>query len=136
MYNELVYLKWNKEAQLSSRFRELLSDVFHLGRGGDVAMRNREIVNDHEFRENVAVESETEERYKDDEGELNVGMKSLTVRAAVLTASPMQLRARHEYVPRDLSGDGMMMMMMKMMMDMLVMMEMMIVMLTNLLPLS
>ena len=44
-------------------------------------------------------------------------MKCLTVRAAVLTASPMQLRARHEYVPRDLSGDGMMMMMMTMMRD-------------------
>ena len=56
----------------------------------------------------------------------------------MLTASPMQLRARHEYVPRDLSGDGMMMMM-KMMMDMLElleMMEMMTVMFTNLLPLS
>ena len=80
-------------------------------------------------------------------------MKSLTVRAAVLTASPMQLRARQEYVPRDLAEDGvivmmkmmkmmeMMMMMtmmtmirmMKMMMEML---EMLIVMLTNLLPLS
>ena len=137
MYTELVYLKWNKEAQLSSRFRELLSDVFHLVRG-DVVMRNSEIVNDHEFRENVAVENETEERYKDNEGDLNVGMKSLTVRAAVLTASPMQLRARHEYVPRDLSGDGMMKML-KMIMDMLElleMMEMLIVMLANLLPLS
>ena len=101
------------------------------------------------------VESETEEKYEDDEGELNVGMKSLTVRAAVLTASPMQLRARHEYVPRDLSGDGMMKMLkmtIKMMMVMMVMMmmvkmirmmkkmmemlEMLIVMLTNLLPLS
>ena len=98
------------------------------------------------------VESETEEKYEDDEGDLKVWMKSLTVRAAVLTASPMQLRARHEYVPRDLSGDGMMKMlkmtikmmmgmmemmamirMMKMMMEML---EMLIVMLTNLLPLS
>ena len=72
-------------------------------------------------------------------------MKSLTVRAAVLTASPMQLRARHEYVPRDLSKDGMILMMVKMMkmmmelmemMEMLQMLEMMIVMLTNLLPLS
>ena len=75
-------------------------------------------------------------------------MKSLTVRAAVLTASPMQLRARHEYVPRDLSRDGMILMMVKMMkmmemmmelmemMEMLQMLEMMIVMLTNLLPLS
>ena len=57
-------------------------------------------------------------------------MKCLTVRAAVLTASPMQLRARHEYVPRDLSGDGMMKMLMMTMKMML------IVMLTNLLPLS
>ena len=75
-------------------------------------------------------------------------MKSLTVRAAVLTASPMQLRARHEYVPKDLSKDGMIVMMVKMMevmkmmmelmemMEMLQMLEMMIVMLTNLLPLS
>ena len=49
-------------------------------------------------------------------------MKCLTVRAAVLTASPMQLRARHEYVPRDLSGDGMMKMLkmtVKMMMEMI-----------------
>ena len=87
------------------------------------------------------MESETEEKYEDNEGDLNVGMKSLTVSAAVLTASPMQLRARHEYVPRDLSGDGMivMMMMMKMMMEMLEIMEMtemLIVMLTDLLPLS
>ena len=58
-------------------------------------------------------------------------MKSLTVRAAVLTASPMQLRARHEYVPRDLSGDGMMKMLkmtVKMMMTMMMMMEMMVMM--------
>ena len=71
VYTELVYLKWNKEAQLSSRFRELLTDVFHLGRG-HVAMRNREIVNDHEFIENVAVESETEGKYEDNEGDLNI----------------------------------------------------------------
>ena len=54
-------------------------------------------------------------------------MKCLTVRAAVLTASPMQLRARHEYVPRDLSGDGMMKMLkmtIKMMMGMMEMMGM------------
>ena len=54
-------------------------------------------------------------------------MKSLTVRAAVLTASPMQLRARHEYVPRDLSKDGMIVMMkimMEMMMEMMEMVEM------------
>ena len=38
-------------------------------------------------------------------------MMLLTVRAAVLTASPMQLRARHEYVPRDLSEDGVIVMM-------------------------
>ena len=68
VYTELVYLKWNKEAQLSSRFRELLSDVFHLVRG-DVVIRNREIVNDHELRENVVGESETEEKYEDYEGE-------------------------------------------------------------------
>ena len=46
VYSGLVYLQWNKEAQLSSRFRELLSDVFHLVIGGDV-----EIVNDHGFLE-------------------------------------------------------------------------------------
>ena len=51
VYTELVYLKWDEEAQLSSRFRELLSDVFHLVVGGDVAIRNREIVNDHESME-------------------------------------------------------------------------------------
>ena len=39
------------------------------GRIGGVAIRNRKIVNDHEFRENVAVERRKEEKYEDNEGE-------------------------------------------------------------------
>ena len=38
MYSQVLYLKWDEEAQLSSRFRELLSDVFHLGRGDVVVV--------------------------------------------------------------------------------------------------